>query len=72
MGSREPMPTVPLIKQESGFEILTFEIFRRPSQLRWGASNSLNIQGVEGGGGGVGVGGGGGEITFLNSKSTCI
>ena len=33
-------------------------LFRRPSQLRWGASNSLNIGGVEGG-----------EISFLSIAS---
>ena len=36
-------------------------IFRRPSQLRWGASNSLIIQGEEGGEEG--------EISFLSIVS---
>ena len=38
-------------KQETGFQFLyTYsQVFRRPSQLRWGASNSLILREEEGG-----------------------
>ena len=44
------------------FKTLSLSLFRRPGQLRWGASNSLIIQGEEGEGGE-------GEISFLGIVS---
>ena len=54
-GSRLGLPSgwrtvyIQTLRNISLFSLYSRPIFRRPSQLRWGASNSLNIQGVEGG-----------------------